>query len=346
MNGQKKKNGGIERLSFYSIAAESRNWNGIGAVENLVCNMSAEYPQSDCQNIDDCTVAQCVQGKCVYTALACNHPNWATCYPKVTAKPCRSIYPAIYKGPAGDCRLSSNTLGHLLADSAVFGFYGAVGQETLWYEAGCKAQAIDCRVGKWSNWSFCDDCKSLQSRDREIKISPSTLPPVGKICPPLVETRNCSIYISDKGECLPPTRKPTVAPTSEPTTASPTKAPTPPTKSPTGAPTKYIPHILTTIEIKFVSFEKFWVDLYNPSDNTLDISGWDIKSSCSFALGSPAVTLASGSIISGKSTLRQQGIKPSNEGSLCLLEKVKGEYTGGYLEFNAHDKSHELTIDK
>lgn len=185
-------NGGIERVSKNSVASEPDNWIGIGG--KLFCNLSAPYPASDCPHMDDCTAYFCENqggvGVCTYSALVCNHPNWNTCYPDYI---CRLPAPARYN--AG-CKLTSSVFGHTTGDTAAWGFYGPVGNEIKWYQAGCTNRSIDCDVNGWEKWSKCASCQDNQNRTREVKQYPNA---GGLPCPPLFESRACN----HDGKCKP-----------------------------------------------------------------------------------------------------------------------------------------------
>lgn len=56
-------------------------------------------------------------------------------------------------------------------------------------EAPCTVQCPrDCVVGPWSDWTACEDCGKLQSRNRAVLEAPSKR---GKQCPTLTEVRTC-----------------------------------------------------------------------------------------------------------------------------------------------------------
>jgi hypothetical protein len=180
-------NGGIRKLSHVSLSSEPKNWVGIG--DELKCDLKSEFPQSDCPTIDKCTAHQCVNrggvGICEYNALVCNHPNWELCYPdEICPKP----YPARYN--AG-CELTSKVFGHTTSDIAAFGFYGPY-PEKIYYDVGCVKQVIDCDVGKWSDWSYCESCSNSHNRTRHRKLKlPPSKNPDGKACPVLAERKTC-----------------------------------------------------------------------------------------------------------------------------------------------------------
>jgi len=270
-------NGGITRLSLTSVASEPDNWIGIG--QKLNCNLSAEFPQTECPTIDKCTASLCVNesgvGVCKYSALVCNHPNWDICYPKSVC-----LEPYKLRNRTKDyrfgCNLSTIIFGHHWLDTVTFGFYPKPGcgvgypsnlvitladvqanyaclaQDTKWYDVGCVRQPVDCEVSKWSEWTRCMSCQDKnanQTRTRHIKLMPSKNPN-GKACPPLIETRTCENIDTSCGPTNAPTLQPTRAPTppptyqpttSRPTTGAPTRKGQPTVKPPVNEPTTFEP---------------------------------------------------------------------------------------------------------
>jgi len=263
-------NGGIQRLSLHSVASEPDNWIGIG--RNLLCNLTAEFPQAECPTIDMCTASQCVKfgpfGICKYNALVCNHPNYNICYPKTT---CVEPYNVSNKTKAYrfGCTLNTASFGHNYLDSSSWGFYyppydkpqvdatglaiqgyptftylvgaGSIPShltnirtlEKPWYEVGCVNQAVDCEVSKWSDWTHCFTCLSSEKQNRTRIIK---LPPSGAPVP----GKPCPVLFESRSCDKEQETKcgPTAAPTEKPTRA-PTSRPTgPTTRNPTTLPTR------------------------------------------------------------------------------------------------------------
>jgi len=124
---------GIKRRSLSTYANEPKNWQAIGTADQQ-CSKN-----SDCSAvIDSCTSGVCVSGKCSYTALNCDHPNYSKCYPSNFC-----LDPKVY----GTCTISSAIFGHTgfwgSPDLDIFGWYkDANNNDQMYWVAACPSRAL------------------------------------------------------------------------------------------------------------------------------------------------------------------------------------------------------------
>jgi len=99
----------------------------------------------------------------------------------------------------------------------------------------------------------------------------------------------------------------------------------------------------------FVNFEKHWVEIFNPSDKELDISGWILRQKCIQKMG--GITLPKDSVLKPGKYLKidikqilNSGTQDKDLNVLCLYEiNNDGEFTGSHLEFD--QIGYQLSID-
>jgi len=169
----------IERVCETCYANEPSNWR----VKDNVSKCDASKGGQDCPFIDQCTSASCnADGECEYTALACNHPNRATCYPEVI---CHDPAKYGYTINTTTCAIEPHIFGHKLGDIGIWGLYEG---NIMYYDAGCKTVPIDCAVSEWSDWSQCDCTGKTQTRTRQVKWDAKD---GGAPCPGTSEQQKC-----------------------------------------------------------------------------------------------------------------------------------------------------------